>query len=196
MSPAGLASALLRAEGAGGEELSRDLHRPGGESLSELTESPEFLDAIAGSSKAQHGGALPSLAAALLSREVPEATDEHEIAHPLPSLCSMQSPRVYTGSRSGPLAVNGDGDINKRQNGVIGAVAGAELETTHLGVVTFCAEQALTDCEGSSVRPHDVNGDGVEQISLNGLETGLDAELSPRDALGTPNWLDVTHAML
>lgn len=203
VSPAGLASVLLQAEGTGGEELPRDFYGPVGESLSELTESPEFLEASSGqhsamasSSKAPYGGALPSLAAALLSREVPEETDEDEMFHPLPSLCSMQSPKVYTGSKPGPFAVNGDGDNNKRQIGVIEAVAGAELEAAHSAVVTPSAEQALTDCGESSVRPHDVNGDGMEQISLNGMEPGLDAELSPRDALGTPNWLDVTHAML
>jgi len=62
----------------------------------------------------------------------------------------------------------------------------AELETVHSGGVAFCAEQALTDCEGSSVRHRDVNGDDEGQISLTGSETRLDAEFPPRDTLGTP----------
>lgn len=213
-SPSGLASALLQAEGAREEELPRDVHQPVRGLLSELTETTELKEAPSGQHSAvpvfpnaPHGGALPSLAAALLSREVPEAIDEQDMAHPLSSLCSMQSPRVYAGPRSGPVGVNGDGDISERQIGVIRAeeldaalectaVSGAELEIAHSGVVTSCTEQVSTDCEESSVRPHGVNGGGGGQIRLSGAETGLDAELSPRDALGTPNWLDVTHAML
>lgn len=58
--------------------------------------------------------------------------------------------------------MDGDGDISKRQITIIGAEAGTgvELEISHLRMATFCAEQALTDCEDSSVRPHDLNADG------------------------------------